>query len=398
MSRLRNRDWHFRVERDSMHRSECLERGEPLGLLCQVMEGCPMLRNFRRARGFTLVELLVVIAIIGILVSLLLPAVQSAREAARRSQCQNNLRQLALGCLNHESAFQRFPSGGWGRFWVGDADRGADANQPGSWIYNLMPFIEETAVHDLPADGNPGELTDAQMIGAWRMQQSHIPPLNCPTRRAGLFPATVEVATHNSIEDSTVRSRSNRKNFLPGATMHIAPVIDGVFVGRTDYAANTGTLPGFYFPGPPDLESVDNGSYRFETSDTVGTLLTGGQLKGVMFQRSEIGMNHIADGTAHTYLIGERTINPGQYTDGRASGDEYTFANGACLDNYRAAHKIPRQDREGLSLNDIFGSAHSAGFHAAWCDGHVSNVSYSVSLPVHQFSADRDDGQIITEN
>ena len=96
-------------------------------------------------------ELLVVIAIIGVLVGLLLPAIQAAREAGRRLTCSSHLKQLALGMIVHENSLKFFPTGGWGCQWTGDADRGFDKRQPGGWTYNVLPFIEQRSLHDWAA-------------------------------------------------------------------------------------------------------------------------------------------------------------------------------------------------------------------------------------------------------
>ena len=105
-------------------------------------EGVRLERRF----GFTLIELLVVITIIGVLISMLLPAVQAAREAARQTQCRNNLKQLALAATNHESQAGVFPTNGWGYAWIGDPDRGTGKTQPGGWIFNVLPFLESANV------------------------------------------------------------------------------------------------------------------------------------------------------------------------------------------------------------------------------------------------------------
>jgi prepilin-type N-terminal cleavage/methylation domain-containing protein len=102
------------------------------------------------AAGMTLVELLVVVAIITMLMALLLPAVQSVRETARRARCSNNVKQLTTAALGHVQAQGYFPSGGWGYFWVGDPDRGFGESQPGGWIYSSLPYLEQVAVFNLP--------------------------------------------------------------------------------------------------------------------------------------------------------------------------------------------------------------------------------------------------------
>src|SRR5688572_16329544 len=147
----------------------------------------------RSSTAFTLIELLVVVAITGILVALTLPAIQSAREAARRTECKNNLKQLALGALNHHDAHGHFPTGGWGWYWVGDPDRGYGKDQPGGWIFNALPYCEEGLLHDLAADGMPDDLSRVQRVGAAQVIQSPLSIVNCPSRR----PTTIYPLTAN---------------------------------------------------------------------------------------------------------------------------------------------------------------------------------------------------------
>ena len=135
--------------------------------------------------AFTLVELLVVIAIIGILIGLLLPAINAAREAGRRTQCLNQVKQMGLACMTHESTNGFLPTDGWSYYWSGDPDRGYTRAQPGGWIYNILPFMEYKSVHDLGA----GLSLAAKRPLLAQIAATVIPTIICPSRRpAKLYP------------------------------------------------------------------------------------------------------------------------------------------------------------------------------------------------------------------
>jgi type II secretory pathway pseudopilin PulG len=127
------------------------------------------------------VELLVVIAIIGVLVALLLPAIQAAREAARRSQCLNNMKQVGLGCLNFQSGQKAFPTAGGvveQFFNAADLSKPAYGFESASWMYQILPFIEQQNLYNL-RKGDGG--TNAGFV-VTKLSEKPVATFNCPSR------------------------------------------------------------------------------------------------------------------------------------------------------------------------------------------------------------------------
>lgn len=318
--------------------------------------------------GFTLVELLVVITIIGILISLLLPAVQSAREAARRTQCMNHLKQLGLASLQHMEKTGRFPTGGWGWHWVGDPDRGTTNDQPGGWIYNILPYMEQEALYLLPADGKADEITDLQRERTRELTQTPLAMLNCPSRRRSVV--------YPKPWNGTYVARNSLNN--DGANNVAA---------RSDYAANCGSQSrNEYFGGPGGIVGDNWGGWHDVR-----------KCNGISFERSEVQMAHVRDGASNTIMLGEKYMMADHYYTGAIGSDNENMYTGFNNDIFRSTHanRTPMQDRSGYNSSFRFGSAHAAGCHFVFCDGSVHRLSYSIDPDTYRHLGNRKDGKSV---
>lgn len=322
----------------------------------------------RPARAaFTLVELLVVIAIIGILVGLLLPAVQAARESARRIQCSNHLKQLGLGAITHENTQGYFPSCGWGWAWVGDPDRAFGRRQPGGWVYNVLPYVEQQNLHDL-GKGETNATTKKALMTT--VTQTSIPTFNCPTRRQSR-PFT---ASYNG----TPKNAYNANDTATHA--------------RSDYAINGGSEL-VNEMGSSNPAVYDDGSFAASKAWTKTA-------NGVSFMQSQVKRAHIKDGLSNTYLIGEKYMNPDLYTNGQQGDDNTSMYQGHDWDVIRwantSAQLKPIQDQSGnTTKSGAYGSAHSGGFMVVLCDGSVRMINYSIDGQTHTNLANRKDGLVV---
>jgi prepilin-type N-terminal cleavage/methylation domain-containing protein/prepilin-type processing-associated H-X9-DG protein len=345
----------------------------------------------RSQRGFTLVELLVVIAIIGILVALLLPAIQAAREAARRADCKNKLKQMGVAALLHEDTHGHLPTGGWGWRWSGDPDAGYGDRQPSGWYYNILGYAEESAIRDLGRDGNPTMVTPIQKAGGKQRIEQSINLFLCPSRRgtAILYPYV-----HSSPYFNTDK-----------------PAI----VGRNDYAANSGnlfppniwagpTMSGANMPANPWAASYMTQYTNYSLPVDNGTVKKRGN--GIVLALSETRLAKIIDGTSQTILVGEKHV-PSENYEASNDGNDQGWDLGFDIDinrwtrfppfpdsTYNKGNRIPI----GETFNDqwsVFGGSHSAGCQFVFCDGSVHTISYDVDLAVYTRLGPIADGEVV---
>jgi prepilin-type N-terminal cleavage/methylation domain-containing protein len=323
----------------------------------------------RSKSGFTLVELLVVIAIIGTLVGLLLPAAQAARESARRSDCSNKLRQLALAVSNYESAKQCFPSAAITKPSPGPA--GAYSGATGiiagpSWSIMVLPYMED---------------------------QSRFDKFNFNLTFGGCFNAD------NYRSTNTTEQRKRHPNFIcpsspHGSLVSTAAGVDGPYAGTSFFAvigggSTSGSPPSCVAPGPTiptnEVPCTGWGWRRMAAS-------------GPMFMNSKTRVAHISDGTSKSLLLGESRygqLAAGSSWNSGTSACEYTWAsgiypgtNGFLISGVVAANMLnPACDPatancEQSTSHDNFGSFHLGGAYFATTDAAVIWLDDNVSVTV----------------
>jgi len=328
-----------------------------------------MRRQQRRPAGFTLIELLVVIAIIAILIALLLPAVQQAREAARRTQCRNNLKQLGLALHNYHDVHLTFP--------IGNLYAGTQLSNGWSWIAYVLPFIDlgnDYQQLDFAwGDGRTGRCSaffgfqETNFPGVNYTWQQAKPILNCP-------------------------SDPNGGGTFSGPTGAGDYLIDNGTMATANYLGVAGkTLNWDCGMGPLWSITSDNG---IPCQDTSG-------YEGIFYNNSRTRIRDVADGTSNTCMVGERGQNQsltyGWPLCGRGYPPLFSGRKDHILEMFTFSQGVPNDNPDSGPSNQKFWSWHPGGSLFLLADGSVHMFNYSIDTAIYQALGTRAGGEVLGE-
>lgn len=304
-----------------------------------------------RKTGFTLVELLVVIAIIGILIGMLLPAVQSVREAARRVTCQNNFRQIGIAIANYESSHQRYPAGRIGCDDIGHqmsvsqclGDLSSEERNGASGFVSILPQLEQSMLSQAIGINNGGLWNrDVDDLDWWRNHSMkreairvHLPVFWCPSE-------TGEMSSD---------------------------VYHPVISATSTYAFCNGSL------GPDNLVHVTK--YKND---------------GAFVYKSQRAHSDIKDGHSNTFFAGE-VVRPDLHESSNVWS--YAIANADCLRT--TTNRLNTQPGDGIVVelrNGAFASSHPGGANFVYGDGHVEFINDEIDLKAYRALSSISGGEV----
>jgi prepilin-type N-terminal cleavage/methylation domain-containing protein len=355
----------------------------------------------QQTRGFTLVELLVVIAIIGVLVALLLPAVQAAREASRRAACQNQLRQMGIALQNHVDALKVFPTGGsqpnpqieWFTTSLDPNKPGTplSANQQGlGAFYQMLPFLEQNSVKGL----------NTQTL----LQQNTIPLYNCPSRRTGIrSPGGLQLTDYATAQPAT-QEYCGSTAYQPLSAWPFSGSSPGFAI--RSYWCGEGSSGTWY----SDLNNVEHnnqyGGVIVRTPYRITNAAAPMKRESVPGFPMAVKPGQISDGTSNTLVIGEKLVRSDLYDGSEATGDDAGagqvsddkgWADGWDPDSVRYTGVPPLSDGDTGTCRSstksfrqtcigsgnvvpvlFFGSAHPSGVNSVFADASVHFISFDV--------------------